>query len=99
MVADGGSEFKGKLKIQRERERERGGLVSESGGQICSCHLISGNDITADFSFSLLLPLCHSSVTGEVELLLARVFTGRGWGAAFNVANNSERVKRSLDPL
>ncbi len=73
--------------------------MSESGGQICFCHLISGNDITADFSFSLLLPLRHSSVTGEVELLLARVFTGRDWGAAFNVINNSERVKRSLDPL
>lgn len=57
--------------------------MSESGGQTCSRHLISGDDITVDFSFSLLLPLHHSSVTGDVELLLATVFNGRVWGAAF----------------
>lgn len=63
MMADGGKkkervrkrlgEFKRELKIQR------GELLSESGGQTCSCHLISGNDITADFSLSVLLPLHH----------------------------------------
>lgn len=42
---------------KKVKYRERGELVSESGGQTCSCHLISGDDITADFSFSPLLPL------------------------------------------
>lgn len=36
---------------KRVKYTERGELLSESGGQTCSCHLISGRDITAHFSF------------------------------------------------
>lgn len=74
-VRKGLGEFKRKLKIQWERW---GGEWSNG-----SCHLISGDYITADFFFGPLLPLHYTSVTGEAELLLAGVFNGRVWGAAF----------------
>lgn len=36
---------------KRVKYTVRGELLSESGGQTRSCHLISGRDITAHFSF------------------------------------------------
>lgn len=36
---------------KRVKYTKRGELLSESGGQTRSCHLISGRDITAHFSF------------------------------------------------
>lgn len=77
MVADGGRwwqmawrrrnrwEAIGRIS-EKVEHRGRSELVSESGGQTCSCHLINGNDITADFSFSLLVTN-NSSVTGDAE--------------------------------
>lgn len=39
--------------VSKGGETHGGGLVSESGGPTRSCHLISGRDITAHFSFLL----------------------------------------------
>lgn len=50
---------------KRVKYTERGELLSESGGQTRSCHLISGRDITAHFSF-LVRYQCSGFSSGTV---------------------------------
>lgn len=75
--------FKRKLKIHRERERERGEAVSESGGQA-----VPATSLVAMTSqlISLLVRYYSSTTPLLAELLPARLFNGRVWGAAFTLS-------------